>query len=47
MGTGCPRRDFNKRSGVSINDKAVDDFGTVALKIKGLHISGPEIKLLQ
>lgn len=36
---------FNKRSGASINDPAVDDFEADALKIKGLHNSGLWVKL--
>jgi hypothetical protein len=45
MDTGCPRRDFNKQSGVSISNPAVDDFSAGALKIKELQISGLWIKL--
>ena len=37
----------DKRSGVSIYDPAMNDFRTVALSIKGLHLSGLGIKLVQ
>jgi hypothetical protein len=45
MDTGCPRLDFNTRTGGSIYGPGVDDFGTIVWKIKGFHFSGPGIKL--
>ncbi len=47
LGDYCSIYDFNKRSGVSISYPEVDHFGTAALIIKGLHLSGRGIKVDQ
>jgi len=45
MEPGCLKLDFNIRTGGSIYEPGVDDFGTAVWKIKDLRIFGPGQKI--